>query len=87
MEKSLALFSAKVGVGIAQDETNGGEEITLARPITADDNIMFRGKGLNDRLVLVASKKSGEVPLLPSMTTYLLKPWIIICLTYMLRDA
>lgn len=54
MKKCLALLSAEMSVGIAEDETNGREEVTLARPIAADDDIVFGRKGLNDRLVLVA---------------------------------
>lgn len=41
MKKSLSLFPAKVGVGIAEDETDRREEITLARTIAADDDIVL----------------------------------------------
>lgn len=54
MQQSLALFSAEVSVGIAQDESNCREEVALARTIATDDNIVLWRKGLNDRLVLVA---------------------------------
>lgn len=54
MQQSLTLFSAEVGVGIAQDESNRGKEVTLAGTIATDDNIVLWRKGLNDRLVLVA---------------------------------
>lgn len=54
MKKCLTLLSTEVGVGIAEDETNGREEVTFAGPIAADDDIVFGRKGLNDRLVLVA---------------------------------
>jgi hypothetical protein len=57
MQESLTLLSAKVGVGIAKDESNGSKEITFARTIAADDNIVFGGEWLNDRLVLVAKDR------------------------------
>ena len=41
-------------IGIAQDKSNGGEEVTLARSVAADDNIMLGREGLDDGLVLVA---------------------------------
>lgn len=62
----MALFSTEMGVGIAQDETNGGKEITLAGPIATDDDIVLGRKRLNDRLVLVASQKSGDASLVSS---------------------
>lgn len=58
MKKSLSLFTTKVRVCIAQDETNGGEEVTLARSIAADDDIVFRGERLDDGLILVAIIKN-----------------------------
>jgi hypothetical protein len=44
-----------VSVGIAEDEANGCEEITLARAIATNDDIVFRRKWFDDRLVLVAT--------------------------------
>lgn len=43
-----------MSVGIAENEANGRKEIALAGTIASDDDIMFRRKGLNDCLVLVA---------------------------------
>jgi hypothetical protein len=60
MEKSLPFLASHLCVGIAKNETNSGEKITLAGTVTADDNIVFWRKGLNDRLVLVAVRKSNE---------------------------
>jgi hypothetical protein len=54
MQESLTLLSAEVGVGITKDESNGSKEVTFARTIAADDDIVFGGEWLNDRLVLVA---------------------------------
>lgn len=54
MKQSLSLLPAKMGIGIAQDEANGCKEVTLAGTIATDDHIVFRGEGLDDRLVLVA---------------------------------
>lgn len=58
MKKSLSLLAHQVSVRITQDETNGGEEVTLARTIATDNDIVFRREGLDDRLVLVASNRS-----------------------------
>lgn len=54
MEKSLAFLATHLGVGIAENEADGGEEVALARSISADDDIGTGGEGLNDGLVLVA---------------------------------
>lgn len=54
MKKRLSLLSAEMSVGIAENEANGRKEIALAGTIASDDDIMFRRKGLNDCLVLVA---------------------------------
>jgi hypothetical protein len=54
MQQSLTLLSPEVSVRIAQDEPNRSKEITLARTIATNDNIVLGRKGLNDRLVLVA---------------------------------
>jgi hypothetical protein len=43
-----------MGVGIAQDKANGREEVTLARSIAADNDIVFGRKWLDNGLVLVA---------------------------------
>lgn len=90
MQQSLALFSTEVGVGIAQDESNRGEEVTLAGTIATDDNIVLWRKGLNDRLVLVAVIMQRLVILMAQSggeqlsSTHLLKPWMMICFTYIL---
>jgi hypothetical protein len=53
VKQSLALFPSHLRVGIAQNEANSGEKVTLAGTIAADNNIVFRGKGFDDRLVFV----------------------------------
>lgn len=60
VKQSLTLLSAQVGVGITENKSNGREEVTLARTIAADDNIVFGRKRLNDRLVLVAVAREGQ---------------------------
>lgn len=45
-------------VGIAEDETDGREEITFARTIATNDHIVLGRKRLDDRLVLVAKRRS-----------------------------
>lgn len=54
VEEALALLTTHLGVGIAEDEADGGEEVTLAGSVTADDDICLVREGLNDRLLLVA---------------------------------
>jgi hypothetical protein len=62
MKKSLPLLATHLRVCIAQNETNGGEKVTLARTVTADDDIVFGRKGFNDGLVLVT--------MIPSVSTF-----------------
>jgi hypothetical protein len=54
VEKRLALFATHLRVGIAEDETDGGEEIALSRTIATNDDVRTGGEGLDDGLVLVA---------------------------------
>lgn len=61
VKKSLALLSAQVCVRIAENETNGGEEVTFAGTIAADNDIVFGRKGLDDGLILVAAINSNLV--------------------------
>lgn len=53
MKKSLSLLATHLCVCIAQNETNSGEKVTLARTVTADDDIVFGREGFNDCLILV----------------------------------
>jgi len=55
VEESLALFATHLGIGIAEDEADGGEEVTLARAISADNNIGARRERLENGLVLIAA--------------------------------
>lgn len=48
-------------VGIAEDETDGREEITFAGTIATNDHIVLGRKRLDDRLVLVAKRCSKSV--------------------------
>ena len=61
MKKSLSLFATHVSVGIAEDESNGREEVAFARTIAADNDIVLGGERFDDRLILVAvgNKPSG----------------------------
>ena len=56
VKKSASLFPAHLCIGIAEDKSDGSEEITLSRAITPYDDIMFRGEGFDDSLILVAGK-------------------------------
>lgn len=79
-----------MGVGIAEYEPNGREEVTFAGTIAADDDIVFGGEWLDDRLILVAVvtvelvEPFGHLLVNSVCCTYLLKPWMMICLTYIL---
>ena len=53
MEQSRPLLTSELCVGVAEDESNCCEEVTLARSIAADNDIMFGREGLDDGLVLV----------------------------------
>lgn len=55
MEEALALFSTHLGVGIAENEADGREEIGLARAIATDDDVCLGREWLNDSLLLVAA--------------------------------
>lgn len=78
MKKRLPLFSAKVSVGIAENEANGRKEITLAGTIAADDDIVFRRKGLNDSLILVAVEPRVR-------RRYFIVQWERLVVTYLLK--
>ena len=44
-------------VRITKDEADGGEEVTLSRPIAPNDHIMFWRERLDNSLILVAAVK------------------------------
>lgn len=54
MQKSLPLLATHLCICIAQDEPNGSEEVALAGAIAPHDHVVFRRKGFNDCLLLVA---------------------------------
>lgn len=54
VKKGASLFPSHLCVGIAEDESNGSEEITLPRTIAPYDDIMPGREGFDDGLVLVA---------------------------------
>lgn len=54
VQQGSALFTAEVGVSIAQDESDGSEEVALAGAISTDDDVRARRERLDDGLVLVA---------------------------------
>lgn len=53
MEQGLTFLARHVRVGITQNESDRGEEIRLARAVAAHDNIVLRGKSIDERLLLV----------------------------------
>jgi hypothetical protein len=81
VEKAYPFLAAESVLFIAQDETQGAEEVALARAIAADDDIALRREGLDLRLVFVAGALLSAGCDAMHNKTYLLKPWIVICLT------
>lgn len=67
MQESLPLFACHLGVCIAEDEADCGEEVTLAGAIASNNDIRAGGEGLYDGLILVAARvlarKHREAPL------------------------
>ena len=59
MKQRLSLLLAHLRVCIAEDKTDGSEEVALARSISADNNVVFGREGLDDRLVLIAVDPSA----------------------------
>ena len=53
MEQSLSLLPSHLCVGIAENETNGGEEVGLSGTIATDNDIKAGREGFDDGLVLV----------------------------------
>lgn len=59
MNKALPLFAAETrAVGIAEDESDGCEEIRFARTITTDNHIQFWRERVDDSLILVTNSVS-----------------------------
>lgn len=56
MEEALPLLATHLGIGIAEDEADGGEEVALSGAIAADDDVGLGGEGLNDDLFFVAAR-------------------------------
>lgn len=61
MQKSLALLPAEMSIGIAEDEANGREEVTLPGTIAADNDVVFGGEWLDDRLIFVAECRAESI--------------------------
>lgn len=57
MQKSLSLLSPHMGVGITEDETDGREEVTFSRAVTADDDIMLVREWLDHCLIFVTKSQ------------------------------
>ena len=91
MQEGLSFFATHLGIGIAEDKSNCGEEVTLARAVATDDDIVFWRKGLDDGLVLVAITGACQIqrdqPMRKKSTFYLLKPWMMICLMCMFSSV
>lgn len=57
MKKTLSLLTAHLGIGIAEDEADGCEEVTFTGTIAADNDVGLWRKGLDDGLFLVAATR------------------------------
>lgn len=57
MQKCAPLFTAHLGVSVAEHEAYCRKEVTFPRAIAANDDIMLRRKGLNYCLVFIADEK------------------------------
>ena len=53
MKQSLPLLASQLCVCIAQNESDCREEVTLARPITPNNDIVLWREGFDDCLVFV----------------------------------
>ena len=53
MQECLSLLRPEVRVLVAEDELDGIEKVGLARPVPANDYIVSRVEGLDDRLLTV----------------------------------
>lgn len=62
MKQCLALFLAHLSIRVTEYEADRGEEVALAGSIATDNHIVFRGKGLDDRLILIATRRSAAAP-------------------------
>ena len=62
MKKRLSLLTTHLRVGIAEDESHRGEEVGLARSISADNDIVLRRERLDIGLLLVAMLLLAHVP-------------------------
>lgn len=62
MEKALPLFATHLCIRIAQNEANGGEEVTFSGAIATDNHIGLWGKRFDYSLVLVAMGSISNEP-------------------------
>ena len=86
MEQSPAFFATELRVGIAEDESDGGEKVGFAGAIASNDHVVLGREGLDDGLVFVTASdvSSGFRRVSGLCATYDLKPWMMICLIYIL---
>lgn len=54
MKQCLPFFSTHLCICIAEYETDRSEKVAFPRSVAPNDNIVFRRKGLDDSLLLVA---------------------------------
>ena len=85
MEECASFLSPHLSVCIAKHETDGGKEVALSWAIASNDDIMLGRKWLDNSLILVAIKCELN-PAATCKEMYLLNPWMIICLIYILAD-
>ena len=55
VKESIPLLATHLRIGVAEDESDSGEEVTLSRAIASNDHIVLWRKGLNNGLLFVAT--------------------------------
>jgi hypothetical protein len=87
MKKRLPLFSSHLSVCITEHELYSFEEVAFSRSIAPNDDVVPRGEGLGNSLVLVTMSAEWSTigtKALSKASAHLLKPCIMICLMYIL---
>ena len=57
MKQGLSFFPSHLSIGVTKYKSDGCKEVAFARPIAPDDNIVFRRKWINLRLIFVTDFK------------------------------
>lgn len=80
MNESLPLLTPHLRISIAENESNGGEKVTLPGAIATNNYIELWGERVDNRLVLVTAKEVSGRQGTRKSNPCLLNPWMVICL-------